>query len=149
MKFFAIGLLSLVVGCGSWRKVPEFKSKMVCSMESLSYVKDNKSTYVKNNDSRVKEKMAMIEGQVKECYKDELKRDRYNKPMFNLCLVAGYDAKGKQKHFEFSSREHRMSDAMSNCLRVIKKNRGLKGLKGITFIQPYRLTPKQKKSSTY
>ena len=113
-------------------------------MESLSYVKDHKSQYVKNDDPRVKDHMAKIEADVKSCYKDELKRDRYNHPAFNLCLVGAYDQKGKQDHFEFSSREHRMSDDMMSCLKKIKKHKGLKGLKDVTFIQPYRLIPRKK-----
>lgn len=144
MKLMTLGLLLSLVGCGSWSK--QFKRKDVCSDQSLAYLKSHKAQYVKNDDKRVKKKVSKIEDEVKTCYKAEYKRHKWGKPTFNLCLVAGYDKAGTMDYFEFSSKDYRMSPEMMNCLSMIKSNKGLKGLKNITFVQPYRLAPRKSKT---
>ncbi len=144
MKWILPCLLFILVGCGSWAKVRPFKKKNVCSDASLAYVKKHeKGNLRKNDEKRVQKRMSKIESQIKACYKNEVKKESYNKPAFNLCLVMGYDKEGAIDFFEFSTKEYKMSDSLVQCLSVIKSSPDLKGLKNITFVQPYRLTPRR------
>jgi uncharacterized protein YxeA len=142
MKWILPCLLFVLVGCGSWSKVRPFKKKNVCSDASLEYVK-KQSNVKKNDEKRIQNRMGKIESQIKACYKNEVKKETYSKPAFNLCLVMGYDKAGEIDFFEFSTKEYRMSESLVKCLSVIKSSKDLKGLKNVTFIQPYRLTPRR------
>lgn len=148
MKWFALSILSLsIVGCSSWSSPKKFKRKEVCSDDNMAYIQAHKSNYKKVSESKkIQKRLSKIEDQVKACYKAEVKSASwiFGKPSFNLCLVGGYDASGAQDHFEFSTKQYSMSKSLIQCLSVIKTNPALAGLKNVTFMQPYRMTPKKK-----
>lgn len=135
----SIILLGLItVGCSSnhKEKTKPFDLKEVCSDEALTYLQGQEP---KTELAR----MMKVEPIVKQCYLEDVKKTGNVKP-YNLCFVAGYDAKGKEEFFEFSSKEAAPSDDMKKCLEKAKKSGGLKGLANAKILQPFLLSPQVK-----
>ena len=84
--------------------------------------------------------MLSLQPLVQKCYEQEMLETK-SQPSFNLCLVTGYDKKGQQEFFEFSTNEIKLSENYKSCLNKIKNRDELKGLKDVTIVQPFRLHP--------
>ncbi len=141
MKFI---LLLAVISCASHHqvKIPNFMKEKVCSVTSINYLQKYPAK-TKNSSSKIEEstaKMLSLQPLVRKCYEQEMLETK-SEPSFNLCLVTGYDKKGKQEFFEFSTNEIKLSENLISCLNNLKNREELNGLKDVTVMQPFRLYP--------
>jgi len=140
MKALPLVLLFAFAACTHTPpKVPGFKRKEVCSTSSLEYLAKNKQKYTRDN-AKAKDYAWGLIPKIQSCYKKTMKSSE--KPAtFNLCFVSGYDKKGKREFAEFSTQQYAMTPELKQCLEKVAEKKA-KGLKNISFIQPYRLAPK-------
>lgn len=142
-------LMVLTTACASYKpnELPPFEKTKVCSDASLAYMSKPKpvktGTPRLHTEAEIQNRMINLEPLVRKCYENLLQDTSSSgaPATFNLCLVFGYNIKGQQEFFEFSTREYNMPESLKSCLHSIKKSRELEGLKSISVLQPFKLYP--------
>jgi outer membrane protein OmpA-like peptidoglycan-associated protein len=134
-----VALLALASCAHTPPKVPGFKRKEVCSASSLEYLTKNKKNYSRDN-AKAKDYAWSLIPKIQSCYKKAM-ANALKPAAFNLCFVTGYDKKGKRDFVEFSTQQYTLSPELKQCLDKVAEKKA-KGLKNVTFLQPYRLSPK-------
>lgn len=140
-------LLSLLaVACAAHKplpEVPQFDKVKVCSDASLNFMEKVKITKPEttrfHTEAEIQTRMINLEPHVRKCYEELLQINK--DAAFNLCFVVGYDVKGNQTYFEFSSKEYNMPEHFKACLNTLKTSKELEGLKNIAVLQPFKLYP--------
>lgn len=147
-----IVLSLLAAACAAHKplpQVPPFEKTKVCSDESLAYMVKPKpvktGTPKFHTEAEIQNRMINLEPMVRKCYENLLQAPELSDApvAFNLCLVFGYNVKGQQEFFQFSTREYNMPESMKACLDSIKQSKELEGLKSVSVLQPFRLYPVQ------
>lgn len=145
-KLILLSLLAVACASHKAHELPQFEKTKVCSDESLAYMakaRANKpGTPQFHTEAEIQTRMINLEPLVRKCYENLLMID--TSAALNLCLVIGYNLKGKQEYFEFSSKEFSMPEHFKACLESLKSSRELEGLKNITVLQPFKLYPVRK-----
>ena len=142
LKIFT--LLLIICSCTSLREkdLPEFDEKAVCSSKSLKYLATSTmTTHRKDRSSKqeIHEQMLKVRPEVQKCYQDEIKRTRNPHLKFNLCHISGYDQKGVQEYYQFSSRGTELTASMKYCLEDIRSKVKIINLKNVKILQPFAL----------
>lgn len=140
-------LLSLLaVACAAHKplpEVPQFDKVNVCSDASLAYFAKQRARKPMSpqfhTEAEIQNRMIGLEPHVRQCYEELLQINK--EATFNLCFVVGYDLKGKQEYFEFSTKEFNMPEHFKACLNTLKMSKELEGLKNVSVLQPFRLYP--------
>lgn len=122
-----------------------FDQNRVCSANSLKYYTVGKLTTdrkKKSSEAEVQKEMAKLQPLIQQCYEEELLRTQRDIE-FHLCLVAGFDRRGRWDYYQFSSDNKDLTAAMKYCLEDLRKKVRVK-LKNVKVLQPFTLLLKKK-----
>lgn len=141
-----ICLSLLLLSCSSSRpSLAPFDESRVCSANSLKYHGAKALTTArkkKSSDAQIASEMEKLKPFIQQCYEEELLRTQRDIE-FHLCLVAGFDRRGRWEYYQFSSDEKDLTAAMKYCLEDLRKKVKIK-LCNVKILQPFTLELKKK-----
>jgi len=141
MKSALLLLVPFIYSCShapETKPIPPFEAQKVCSPQSFAYFQKATDEPAGTKIGEWKTQMEALQPMIQKCYQSELEK-RPNYQGFNVCLIADYDAQGKQKFFEFSTQEVAMSSELTQCLNNLQHKVNLQNMKDITVVQPVKL----------
>lgn len=136
MKYF---FLLFLLSCSTFKEdLPPFEPEKVCSVTSLRYYNTQIKTTARKRSSpaEIEKELQKMYPEIRKCYEEELSRTKNPKLRFHLCHVTGFDEKGKQEYYQFSSVGADLTASMKYCLEDIRHKVKL-GLRNVKILQPY------------
>lgn len=148
MKLFLMSLVFLITSCASQTdKIENYEKDKYCSNESLEYLKSRKAPpaqtpvspeYFNEEQQNSITRLDELEPKIRSCYADA----KIKKPeVLNLCLVVGYDVKGDQEYFEFSTSQMKLPQSLKDCLNSLKDSKEFSDMRNISHSHTYKIKP--------